>query len=109
MQNITAEYTNGKHLTRHKCGYVAVISIRAEVDKDVRLEINDEAPSTTTQPTLLELIALIIFANSRVNKVRDYEIFALLGSHAVIPYRRFGTIYRPIFNGQIVQERYVFP
>jgi hypothetical protein len=81
-QNITAEYTNGNNLTCHKCGHIIIISIRREVDKNGQLEINGETPSTHTQPILLALIKLIIFANSRVDKVRNYEIFALLGSDA---------------------------
>ena len=82
MQNITAEYTNGNNLTCHKREHILIISIRREVDKNGQLEINDETPSTHTQPMLLALITLIIFANSGVDEVRDYEIFALLGSDA---------------------------
>jgi len=82
VQNITDEYTNGNNSTCHKCGYIAIISIRREVDKNGQLEINGETSSTHTQPILIELINLIIFADSRVDKVRDYEIFALPGYDA---------------------------
>jgi hypothetical protein len=71
LQNITAEYTSGNNLTCHKCGYIAIISIRSEVDKNGQREIKGKTPSTHTQPILLELITLIIFANSRVDMVRD--------------------------------------
>jgi len=80
VHNITAEYTNDNNIACHKCGYIAIISIRREVDKNGQLEINGETPSTHTQPILFELITLVIFANTRVDKVRDYEIFALLES-----------------------------
>jgi hypothetical protein len=71
VQNITAEYTNAYNLTCRKCGHIVTISIRREVDKNGQLEINGETPSTHTQPILLALITIIIFANSKVDKVRD--------------------------------------
>jgi len=111
VQNITAEYTNGKNSTCHKCGYIAIISIRREIDKNWQLEINGETSSTIPKPyslswspsQYLRTVELIKFVITRSSLFWDPTQRTV-----VILYGRFGIIYRPILKGQTVQERCVF-